>query len=705
MMYPMRFISIALALIVICSGCNRAPVRVNNVNVKEKKDVDPYRDALETFRQSDDSRAGDEWTRFRAGCDQLSRHYAKAEVVRSVSEVNGKGRAFLQAHVHLTEDESAEVESSSFRTADAHYLDECFLLYDAAKSLEVVGADKLEQAAIDFRWVMRNVMPHEQVDSWTPPAFTLRRGHGSPLERAMVFLALLRQSGIEGCLIAEPEPDPKNLLVAVLDAGEKDSRLYLFDPRLGMPLKGKDNKGILTLKDAIDEPALLQPAAITPDEAKKLEAWLVCPLYALSGRAMELERGLRGRHPITLHLDAAWLKDEIGKATTQRVQIWNPKAKDKLVENSPTRCLRTFLPKQEGGSDETGRTIRYVRALVPAENILHNFAQIGIKKELMPKLAFDMLFGISVDFFNKYHLRPHEMQLRGQFQSVFRRQERLQLFTRNDALIGLVGDRVFEEDCKNWRKQVNDLAAAGANEDPRIRAKAQANLQNLLGQDQFIRWLIEINKEEEFDAKKEITVLARILAVGMRERLESELGRSQATVSFEKADHSQALLRNQKDMVANDLAGVRAEWSVAKDALENFYLNRTAVDSIIDQQLKRLPFVERQNPLDHLDKQIGLLETLHLDLHKYFQARLRLAECLEYLGEPKAAAASLQTTKAQIEAMETKGQMAAEIKKLREHPFAKAAPIFHERLDLLARDWSPTGNYYWLKQHIDRTIK
>ena len=47
-----------------------------------------------------------------------------------------------------------------------------------------------------FRWVMRNVLLHEQGDSWTPPAFTLRRGCGSALERALVFLALLRQASI-----------------------------------------------------------------------------------------------------------------------------------------------------------------------------------------------------------------------------------------------------------------------------------------------------------------------------------------------------------------------------------------------------------------------------------------------------------------------------------------------------------------------------
>ena len=88
-----------------------------------------------------------------------------------------------------------------------------------------------------FHWVMRNVLPCEQGDSWTPPAFTLRRGHGSPLERALVFLAFLRQARIEGCLIVVPEKDaePKSFLVAVLDATTRDRRFTCSIPVSAFP--------------------------------------------------------------------------------------------------------------------------------------------------------------------------------------------------------------------------------------------------------------------------------------------------------------------------------------------------------------------------------------------------------------------------------------------------------------------------------------
>lgn len=708
-MHNMKSTSVALACLFLCTsfwfvGCNRAPKPPVKVNGKNVDAVDPYRDALESFLQTGDARAGDEWVRFRGGCDQLNRHFAKPDVIRSISEANTKSRPFVEASVHLTEDELSEVESTSFRTADAHYLDECFLLYDAAKSLEVIGIERVDQAEILFRWVMRNVLPHEQIDSWTPPAFTLRRGYGSPLERAMVCLALFRQSGIESCLIVVPDTEPKQILIAALDAREKESSLYLFDPRLGLPLKSKDAKTVLTVKEALDDSTLLQPAMISPEQAKKLEAWLVCPLYALSGRALELERGLRGRHPITLYLDADWLANEIGKATKLQVRVWNPPAKDKTA-NSPTRCLRWFLPKQEGGIDESGRTASYVRARIPLENIKASYAQIGIRGDILPGLAYNTLLGLSVDFFNKYELQPREMFLRGNFEAVFRRYERLQIFAKHEALVNLVGDKAFEKERENWLSQINNAAADEFSKDPNVRARAQATMNNLMFQDQFIRWMIEITKEKELEHQQKITVMARILAVGMREPLDSELARTQAAISFEKADHAQALLRARKE--TGGKAGVRGDWSVAKDALENFYLGHIALDVVINQRLKQItqvPF-NQQNPTEHLEGQIGLLESLHREVHKYFQARLRLAECLEQMDGAKAANASLQTTKTQIEAMEKReNSLADQIKKLKEHLFAKARPTYHQRLDLLARDWSETGNFFWMKRQIDQRI-
>src|SRR5438132_607129 len=82
-------------------------------------------------------------------------------------------------------------------------LEACFLLRDAARSLEVglAGGKAARQTPLDraeagFAWVVREVRlppPGRQPISAepAPPAPVLRRGQGSPLERALVFLALL----------------------------------------------------------------------------------------------------------------------------------------------------------------------------------------------------------------------------------------------------------------------------------------------------------------------------------------------------------------------------------------------------------------------------------------------------------------------------------------------------------------------------------
>jgi len=87
---------------------------------------------------------------------------------------------------------------------------------------------------------MRQVSLEENSDR-VPPAFTLRRGWGSSLERALVFVELLRQVGtpdqLRGCLVYCPEkPSGLPRLWAcgvVVDNGDD---IYLFDPRLGLPV-------------------------------------------------------------------------------------------------------------------------------------------------------------------------------------------------------------------------------------------------------------------------------------------------------------------------------------------------------------------------------------------------------------------------------------------------------------------------------------
>ena len=98
-----------------------------------------------------------------------------------------------------------------------------------------------------------------------------------------------------------------------------------------------------------------------------------------------------------------------------------------------------------------------------------------------------------------------------------------------------------------------------------------------------------------------------------------------------------------------------------------------------------------------------MLESLQLDMHRYFHAKLCLAECKENREGAKVAAAYLEEIKREIEKLEKSGQF----RNASEHlgPMApQLQKAIQPRLDLLMRDWGEQGSYFWLKQQIDRRI-
>src|SRR5262249_21754264 len=151
----------------------------------------------------------------RAAMQQFGAQLAAPGAPR-VPELTAGQAAGLQKLFGLDDAELAEVRSASFTGLDAYHLEACLLLRDAARSLELpgVGQTPLDRAAAAFDWVVRRVRREGAGGGEPlPPAYVLRRGWGSPLERALVFLALLEQfgqedearTGLQGCLLFLPE--------------------------------------------------------------------------------------------------------------------------------------------------------------------------------------------------------------------------------------------------------------------------------------------------------------------------------------------------------------------------------------------------------------------------------------------------------------------------------------------------------------------
>src|SRR5579875_3671275 len=226
---------------------------------------------------------------------------------------------WLHTNFHLSEEEIREVESSHYTRLDSHHLFLCFLMRDAADALKIKGVRSkaggltvsekpLDQVVRAFDWVMRQVRLRPDQSEISPPSFVLRRGWGTALERALVFLALLEQIGepdapqpeLLGFLLETPDgKGGMNLWTCgVVIGNSKD--VYLFDPNLGLPLPGPNGEGVATLAQAREKGEILAQLnvgeknryPVTKEQAQAAQAQLVCPLSALAPRMRHLQEKL-----------------------------------------------------------------------------------------------------------------------------------------------------------------------------------------------------------------------------------------------------------------------------------------------------------------------------------------------------------------------------------------------------------------------------
>src|SRR5262249_26725156 len=171
---------------------------------------------------------------------------------------------WIRPRFDLRDAEWAEINSESFTLLDGHHLEAAFLFRDVALSFTRDGvldnASPLRRAELAFDWAVRQVRLPEGRDSDADPLpldFVLRRGRGSAEERALVFVALLQQLDLPGCLIALREPLAAGFQIWACGAliGRD---IYLFDPRMGIPIPGPGGVGVATLTEAQNKPELLK---------------------------------------------------------------------------------------------------------------------------------------------------------------------------------------------------------------------------------------------------------------------------------------------------------------------------------------------------------------------------------------------------------------------------------------------------------------
>lgn len=349
-----------------------------------------------------------------------------------------------------------EIRGDRYTLLDARYLDQCLLMRDVARTLELTRGltdskgqplqrSPLQRARIVFDWVVRQI-PLKSGGIHAPSHLVLRRGWGTAEERGLIFLDLLRQlnhknrgSNLLGCMLFCPQKDSEELRLwscGVLVDDKPD--LYLFDPRLGLPLPGPEGKGIATLQEVYKNPSLLEQLNvgdhkydITDKQVKQARVRLVIPLSAFAPRHEVLEVLLKDSIQVNLvsaalRIPGHW-QDQPRKTDLEKLQdavaFMNKTDPPRAGLSPGATLLRDFYPTNEGGTDrgvplqfQDGRRAMmprlqiFLREMAPqavADQLLRRVAGAD-KLQLSSTLGERVTRGMMLDTFSKSALEPDQ---------------------------------------------------------------------------------------------------------------------------------------------------------------------------------------------------------------------------------------------------------------------------------------------------------
>jgi hypothetical protein len=567
-------------------------------------------------------RKGEDFGSCRNAIQQLNNYLSKHPDEKPPT-LTPEEKTLLTGPFGLDDEELAEVAPNSFTLLDAHHLEFCFLLRDAVRSLRLDTLPPLERASAGFAWVMRQVRLRERTGDALPPHFVLRRGWGTALERGLVFLALLDQLGVDGCMLLVPAGAAGQTHLRYWIPGALvDKQIYLFDTRLGLPVPGPNGQGVATLARVRTQPELLQaltvdekfPYDVTADQAKQAEIHVACYLSALAPRMRYLQDVLASSEKVILGTDPA--------ARWQRFQV---AAKDPALAgvllkfwgqagdfNTPLRVLRLFLPPEEGGVDKTRRREQWLQQLVPWDLLPRSLV------EMPPSIGQRLQALFSVWFLNFYMepRMPRDLVLRGRFDDATSKLVTIPL----DSKAGALGrdewrrlrDQVranpkLEEDVNRWRLKAFEIAAA-----LQKAQEAAANPQTRGPEAQIA--LAEANKRlDEF--WKTSQPLQLLVLGAAAEPMARDTTYLLALCKHELAERAQIsrdlATRGGKTASESEAKALRVAWTGAAGWWVNF-LNE--YDSAPSAPTARLLLARARQALGEREAAIGLLENLSGEL-------------------------------------------------------------------------------------------
>ncbi len=469
----LMIVTAACVGLVWSSGCNKRAKPSQEDKLSEGSKVDPWEALVKRLRKSTDPVA------VKTAFTQFAGDLVSRDDVLKPTELTPEAEKALAEVVPLLPTDLAALRPATYGGLDSLYLAECGYLRDAARSVDPVGLPPADLARAGFAWMCRQVylqpwyLTSKSVPT-VPPVEVLRRGHGSVLERAYVFLALLQQMSLDGCLIGSSDAKGKPAAfpnsrdrgpfwaVGVRVGGD----VLLFDPWRGLPFPGPTPGSTGTLAQVKANPDQLKAWfddktwGITPDDVKTATVFLAVPITGLAPRMAQLEEKTRPELGLRLGINPTALRDRFvsppptgSGIPAAEVKFWNPPE-----GYAYGRVLATFTPVEDGGTDressEQRLAVLYHRALLPREAIFT--IPSGLTEAPANRLRVAGALQYEAVFLAPP--TPRELLQRGQFQEATRNlTDRQDGFVRGLERVRTAG--AANETIANWCKAANEVYA------------------------------------------------------------------------------------------------------------------------------------------------------------------------------------------------------------------------------------------------------
>lgn len=256
----------------------------------------------------------------------------------------------------------AELGVLKFPRYDGGHLQEAVWLRNVAQAACGDEIGDLARARNLFDWVVRNIQLDRQESSALnyTPGQTLLVGHGDAIDRAWLFILLARQLRLDAVMLAFEDADEPDGLRLWLPALLTDGQLYLFDPRLGLPIPGPNGEAVATLSQVAADEALLRQLDVDdtmryPVEGSDLEhvvALVEASPYYLARRMHLFESQLAGDQKLVLSVAASHLADRLKEHPhVQDARLWKLPyetiySQSQMSPEEQMALMRDFLPFQ-----------------------------------------------------------------------------------------------------------------------------------------------------------------------------------------------------------------------------------------------------------------------------------------------------------------------------------------------------------------------